>query len=454
MKSTSLKYRIIHLGAEHAVTGSCHLIQIKGLNIMVDCGIAQGNDPLVPFEDWPVEPSQLDYLFLTHAHIDHIGRLPALIQNGFRGEIITTYPTKALLGPMLRDAMGFHSMTESEVAELEHIIDDLSWGFEYNEKFDLKKGIRFTLGCAGHILGSCFIRFEVRDPDWSVIFSGDLGGKDTPILPDPDVPEPADIIVLESTYGDRLHEDRCERIERLGSVLTRALSDGGKVYIPAFALGRMQELIYEMDRLFSDRNYQKAFAALNPESRPPVFADSPLGLDITKIYSSLSGYWDNETRQLYARGDHPIDFEHLYAVKDYKDHLRLMDLKGPAVIIAGSGMCTGGRIVDYLKSGLEEKRNDLFFVGYQAKGSTGRDIIKYSKRLGGYVYLDGKRVSIKAKVHTLTGYSAHADQKGLIDWVESISEKPKKIKLVHGERKAQEALVEALESKGYCINRA
>ena len=149
----------------------------------------------------------------------------------------------------------------------------MSWGFEYNEKFDLKKGIRFTLGCAGHILGSCFIRFEVRNPDWSVIFSGDLGGKDTPILPDPDVPEPADIIVLESTYGDRLHENRRERIERLGSVLTRALSDGGKVYIPAFALGRTQELIYEMDRLFSDRNYQKAFAALNQESRPPVFVD-------------------------------------------------------------------------------------------------------------------------------------------------------------------------------------
>jgi metallo-beta-lactamase family protein len=197
---------------------------------------------------------------------------------------------------------------------------------------------------------------------------------------------------------------------------------------------------------------RRLFAALNPELRPPVFADSPLGLEITKIYSSLSGYWDNEAKQLYARGDHPIDFEHLYAVKDYKDHLRLMDLKGPAVIIAGSGMCTGGRIVDYLKSGLEGKRNDLFFIGYQAKGSTGRDIIKYSKRLGGYVYLDGKRVSIKAKVHTLTGYSAHADQKGLIDWVESISEKPKKIKLVHGERKAQEALAVALESKGYCIN--
>jgi metallo-beta-lactamase family protein len=440
---------IIHLGGEHAVTGSCHLLQIKGLNVMVDCGIAQGSDPVVPMERWPVTPSELDYLFLTHAHVDHIGRLPDLIHNGFKGEIITTHPTKALLGPMLRDSMGFSSMTEREIMKLEQTIDDLSWGFEYGQKFDLKKGIKFTLGRAGHILGSCFIRFEVSNPEWSVIFSGDLGGKDTPILPDPEVPEPADLLVLESTYGDRLHEDREQRVQRLGNLLTHALSDGGKVYIPAFALGRTQELIYEIDRLFSDPLCQKTFPGLNPESRPPVFVDSPLGLEITKIYSSLSEYWDNEARQLHSHGDHPINFDHLYAVKDYKDHLRLLDLPGPAIIIAGSGMCTGGRIVDHLTIGLEKQANDIFFVGYQAEGSPGRNIIKYSKRRGGYVYLDGKRVAIKAKVNTLAGYSAHADQKGLIEWVESISEKPREVKLVHGERRAQQALAKALEDKGY-----
>lgn len=440
---------IVHLGAEHAVTGSCHLLQIKGLNIMVDCGIAQGRDSVVPVGDWPIAPPELDYLFLTHAHIDHIGRLPELIRKGFKGEIITSHPTKALLGPMLRDAMGFSSMTAPEIMELEHKIDDLSWGFEYNQKFDLKKGIKFTLGRAGHILGSCFIRFEVKGPDWSVIFSGDLGGKDTPILPDPDIPEPADLLVLESTYGDKLHEGREQRVQRLGNVLSRAFSDGGKVYVPAFALGRTQELIYETDRLFSDPKYQHAFPALTPGSRPPVFVDSLLGLEITKIYSSLSGYWDNESRKLLSHGDHPIDFNHLYAVKDYKDHLRLLDLPGPALVIAGSGMCSGGRIVDHLKTGLEDHANDLFFVGYQAMGTPGRNVIKYSKRPGGYVYLDGKKVAINAKVHTLTGYSAHADQKGLLEWVESIPEKPKQIKLVHGEPEAQEALTKALENRGY-----
>ncbi len=440
---------IIHLGGEHAVTGSCHLLQIKGLNIMVDCGIAQGSDPVVPMERWPVKPSELDYLFFTHAHIDHIGRLPDLIQNGFKGEIITTHPTKALLGPMLRDSMGFSSMTEREIMKLEQTIDDLSWGFEYGQKFDLKKGMKFTLGRTGHILGSCFIRFELNNPDWSVIFSGDLGGKDAPILPDPDVPEPADLLVLESTYGDRLHEHRQQRVQRLGNVLAQALSDRGKVYIPAFALGRTQELIYEMDRLFSDPHYQQAFPVLSFASRPPVFVDSPLGLEVTRIYSNLSKYWDNEARHLRSHGDHPIDFDYLYAVKDYEDHLRLLDLPGPAVIIAGSGMCTGGRIIDHLKTGLARQANDIFFVGYQARGSPGRNIIKYSKRRGGYVYLEGKRVVIKAKVNTLAGYSAHADQKGLIEWVESISEKPRKIKLVHGERRAQQALAKALEDKGY-----
>ena len=442
---------IIHLGAEHNVTGSCHLLQANGLNIMVDCGIAQGADYIQPMEGWPVKPSELDFLFLTHAHVDHIGRLPELIQNGFKGEIITTHVTKALLGPMLRDSMGFSSMTDRKIMELEQIIDDLSWGFEYKQKFDLKNGTKFTLGCAGHILGSCFIRFGVNDPDWSVIFSGDLGAKDTPILPDPDIPEPADFLLLESTYGDKLHEDRQQRVQRLGNVLTRALSDGGKVFIPAFALGRTQELIYEMDRLFSDPEYQQAFPALNQEPRPPVFVDSPLGLDITKIYSSLSGYWDKEARQLQSQGDQPIDFDRLYAVKDYKGHLKLLDLLGPAVIIAGSGMCTGGRIIDHLKRGLEDKANDVLFVGYQAEGTPGRDIIKYGQRPGGYVYLDGERVVIKAKVHTLTGYSAHADQKGLLEWVRSMSDKPKEIKLIHGEYDAQQALAEALEDKGYNV---
>ena len=239
---------IIHLGGQHTVTGSCHLMQANGLNIMVDCGLAQGNDAVLAMPSWPVAPSEIHYLFLTHAHIDHMGRVPELIERGFSGEIICSHATRALLMPMLRDAMGFSSMGEHEADRMLLKIDELSWGFEYRQTFSLEKGIRFRLGCAGHILGSCFIRFELPD-GFSIVFSGDLGAKDTPILCDPDVPEPCDLLIMESTYGDRNHADRGDRIKRLGDILRVVLDDGGKVFIPAFALGRTQELIYEMDRI-------------------------------------------------------------------------------------------------------------------------------------------------------------------------------------------------------------
>jgi len=419
---------IIHLGGENTVTGSCHLLQANGLNIMVDCGLAQGNDSVLTMELWPVKPSRVDYLFLTHAHIDHIGRVPELIERGFSGEIICTHATKALLIPMLQDAMGFTDWPEKKIDKLLHTVDELSWGFEYKEKFQLKKGIAFKLGCAGHILGSCFIRFELSD-GFTIVFSGDLGAKDTPILCDPDISEPCDLLILESTYGDRNHEGRGDRIKRLGAALLRAIADGGKIFIPAFSLGRTQELIYELDRI---------------GTKAPVFIDSPLGLEITNLYSALDEFWDKEAKELKARGDHPIDFTNLYSVERFRDHKKLLEMDGPAIVIAGSGMCTGGRILDHLRHGLDDPKNDIFFVGYQARGTLGRDILKYSKRPGGYVILDGEKLDIKSKVHQLTGYSAHADQKGLIEWVGSMPEKPGRIKLVHGESGAQKALYKTI----------
>jgi len=434
------KVSITHLGGEHCVTGSCHLLQTNGLQILVDCGSVQGNDTAVPMKEWPVSPADIDYLFLTHAHIDHIGRVPELIRGGFRGEIITSHATKALMGPMLRDAMALTDVHEKDIKTLQGLIDDLSWGFENDREFDVKKGLRFQLGRAGHILGSCFIRFSSGNPQWSVVFSGDLGAKDTPILCDPETPGPADLVVLESTYGDRLHEGRKLRAEQLGRILLHVLGDGGKVYIPAFALGRTQELLYEMDRIFA-----------NQTNHVPVFVDTPLGLEITEIYSQLSEYWDKEARDLLHHGNDPIDFNNLYAVHRFKEHQSLIDFPGPAVIIAGSGMCTGGRIIDHLVSGLEESANDILFVAYQGRGTPGRDILRYGKYPHGYVRLDGRRVNIRAAVHSMPGYSAHADQRGLLEWVQSIPEKPKQIKLVHGEPKPQQVLAERLKELGYNV---
>ena len=426
MVPTPNTIKIYHLGAGECVTGSCHLIETDpgsaaGINILVDCGRAQGDDPELPFDRFPVPPEAIQYLFLTHAHIDHIGRVPELIDAGFRGEIICTHATKALLLPMLRDAMSFarERWGKNEKEKLETLIDDLSWGFELNQTFSLKKGITFKLSNAGHILGSCFILFSFpadQGKEYRVIFSGDLGCTDTPLLPDPDPPESCDLLVLESTYGDRTHPSRKNRIEALRNLLHKALSDKGIVYIPAFALGRTQELLYELDRI-----------GLNV----PVFVDSPLGLEITSIYASLETFWDQEARDLQQQGDHPFDFKGLYAVRKYQDHQKLLTVSGPAIIIAGSGMCTGGRIVDHLEQGLNDSTNDIIFVGYQAKGTPGRKMI------------EGK-TPVQAKVHVLTAYSAHADQQMLVDWVRSMPEPPGEIRLVHGDDEARKALAIAL----------
>lgn len=319
---------------------------------------------------------------------------------------------------------------------------------------------------AGHILGSAYVECDARVGDYEerVVFSGDLGARHSPLLPEPVSPERADRLVIESTYGDKNHEDRETRRYRLKAVLEHALEDGGTVLIPAFSIGRTQELLYEIEGLIAEFGDEQVvgLGAIGvspqgdrPRSKPltwnnlEVVVDSPLAAEFTKIYRDLKPYWDDEARALVKAGRHPLSFEQLTVIDSHEDHLNAVEYLAkshrPCVVIAGSGMCAGGRVVNYLKAMLGDARNDVLFVGYQAAGTPGRDILTYGPR-GGWVELEGERYDIRAQVHTVGGYSAHAGQEDLLSFVKGIPEAPKEIRIVHGDDAAKRALQDQFQN--------
>ncbi len=457
---------IKHHGAVTGVTGSCHELQLSGGAILIDCGLFQGQEESENSSassliiDFPIK--HIRALVVTHVHIDHVGRIPYLLAAGFEGPIICSEPSAIMLPEILEDALkiGF-TRDKRLIARFLGLIRERLVPVPYNQwhgVFDARgSSLSVRLQRAGHILGSAYVECDARDGDSEerIVFSGDLGAPHSPLLPEPASPERADRLVIESTYGDKDHEDRATRRYRLKQVLEHALENGGTVLIPAFSIGRTQELLYEIEGLIAEFGDESIVQA--PDSnqtltwnRLEIVVDSPLAAEFTNIYRDLKPYWDEEARALTKSGRHPLSFEQLTVINAHDDHLNaveyLAESHRPCVVLAGSGMCAGGRVVNYLKAMLGDARNDVLFVGYQAVGTPGRDILEYGPQ-GGWVELDGKRYDIKARIHQVGGYSAHAGQSDLLRFVEGIPRAPAEIRVVHGDAAAKATFKQILESR-------
>ena len=446
-----------HHGATSGVTGSCHELTVghaaEKSGILIDCGLFQGQDEGRGASasdlsiDFPID--HIRALVVTHVHIDHVGRIPYLLAAGFDGPIICSEPSAIMLPEILEDALKIGFTRDRQLIELVlGVIRSRLVPVPYGQWHSVFAGddcsLSVRLQRAGHILGSAYVECDARagESEERVVFSGDLGAPHAPLLPAPESPERADRLVIESTYGDKDHEDREMRRYRLKAVLEHALEDGGTVLVPAFSIGRTQELLYEIEGLINEFGGELW-------SNLEIVVDSPLAAEFTRIYRDLKPYWDAEATDLVRQGRHPLSFEQLTVINFHEDHLNAVDYLARShracVVLAGSGMCAGGRVVNYLKAMLGEKRNDVLFVGYQAAGTPGRDILTYGPR-GGWVELDGERYDIRARVHQVGGYSAHAGQSDLVAFVSGIPVPPREIRIVHGDPGAKLALKRCFQS--------
>lgn len=439
---------VVHHGAHHGVTGSCHQLMIdESRSLLIDCGYFQGSEAKGRDQeqiDFPVDG--ISGLIVTHVHLDHVGRIPYLIAAGFKGPIYCSPPSAKLLPLMLEDAMRVGVTRNKRL--IERFLGDLRKHIRplaYAKWHKIDGGIQLRLMPAGHILGSAVV--EVEHEGERFVFSGDLGSRHQPLLKDPQSPERADLLVLESTYGDRNHVGREEREAELEKLICHTLEDKGVTIIPAFSLGRTQEILYELNEIFARVEKRQGCSLMKAVD---VLVDSPLAARFTEIYNDLREYWDDEAKQVLTYDDQPLVFNNLVQIDGHSEHLDtvqyLKDSKLPAIVIAASGMCAGGRVVNYLKEFIGDPTTDILFVGYQAIGTPGRYI-----QDSDWVRLDGERYDIKANVHKLSGYSAHADQSDLLRFVEGMAERPKAIRLVHGEERPQAVLTAELEKRGYTV---
>lgn len=440
--------RISFHGAAGEVTGSLHLVEAAGKRVLLDCGMIQGSPEAEArnADAFPLEPSALDALIVSHAHIDHIGRIPLLVKRGFDGPIYAQKATADLMPIMLLDAAG---IAESEAARTNkyrhrgepeavplYTKDDVRDALRqlrplpYDAPTEVMPGVEATFREAGHILGSSCV--ELRADGHKLVFSGDLGPKGTPILRDPAVITEADLVLMESTYGDRLHRERAATIEEIGGILDDAWRGGGAVLIPAFAVGRSQELLYWFAKYWDEWKM----------SRWQIFLDSPMAAKVVEVYDRHQDLFDEEARQVWRERPNPFRMPNLHITESVDESMAINRIERGLIVIAGSGMANAGRILHHMRHRLHRRQTHVVFVGYQAQGTTGRRIVDGAK----WVRIHGHDVRVGAHVHTVGGLSAHTDQHGLMDWYGRFSPPPP-LALVHGEDKAREALAGEIGEK-------
>lgn len=438
------------LGGVKGVTGSCHLIEFKGKKILLDCGMFQGKDEDLNLEAFEINPSEIDYLFLSHSHIDHSGRIPLLVKRGFKGIIYSTKPAYELCQIMLVDSAHIQE-TEAEwknkkakrtgraLVEPMYTQQDAMDSFKYfkpvlyEQLIDVNENITICFKDAGHILGSAIIEMWFKDDDNTIklVFSGDLGMDGEPLLKDPYIIDKADYLIMEATYGNRIHQNVEQRTEELIDIILKTTKRGGNVIIPSFAVGRTQQLIYELNKYYDKKC--KINGSENLLGKIQVYVDSPLATKATEIFKQNVNVFDEEAKEFLFNGDHPLQFENLHFTQSAEESKELNLSREPKVIISASGMCEAGRIKHHLKHNLWRKESSIVFVGYQAEGTLGRKIVEGEK----IVKVLGEEIRVGAEVHNLEGFSGHADKLALMKWLKGFKEKPKEVFVVHGEAQSK-----------------
>ena len=450
--------KVQFLGAAQTVTGSCYMIEACGKRFCIDCGMHQGNKAIEERNrnPRPYAPGNIDFILVTHAHIDHSGLLPLMVREGFSKPIYCTKATSELLDIMLQDSAHIQEMeaqweakkysrrglknppaalytTEDalKTAELLHPV-------AYHEDFEPAPGIKVTYYDAGHILGSGSLRLEVTEDDktTSIIFSGDIGRPQALIVRDPESPPKADYIFMESTYGDRNHKDEDISDQELADAIAYSYSKGEKVIIPAFAVERTQEILYCLHILQSKGKLPADM---------PVFVDSPLAIRATEVFRRNRELFDEDAQKMLHQGDDPFELPNLRYTLSAAESQSINDYKGPAIIISASGMCNAGRVRHHLKHNLWRKECTILFVGYQAVNTLGRSLLEGADN----VKLFGESIEVQAEICQLTGLSGHADREGLLKWVNSFEPKPKRVFIIHGEDEVENIFAQTLTEQGF-----